>query len=107
MKFIQNYLGEIFNSTVGCIKLQLDQKSRIQSCVDLQSQKTSYKIGQPELILASIEFVSNNSDLPDRKGSLMQEYKKEHDGLFTYKYKLLYGKETNEVFQYALGYRDD
>lgn len=107
MKFLQDYIGDLFNCNAGCVRLSFEQDSRIQRRVDVMTQKAKYSVGAPEIILASIEFVSDTPDLQECNGSLRQEHKREHEeGLFDYKYKLLYGKETTTVFQYALGYQE-
>ena len=107
MKFLQDYLQGIFKNNIGNVKINLSHDNHICSVVELPSTTITKSIGSSKLIQVELEFICDSSTLPERLGSLRLLSKHNDDAnLCMYRYLCLYGKETSDIFRYALGYDD-
>ena len=106
MKFLQDYLQDIFKSNIGNVKINLSHDNHICSVVEISPTTITKSIGSSKLIQVELEFICDSSTLPERIGSLRLLSKHNDANLCIYRYLCLYGKETSDIFRYALGYDD-
>ena len=106
MKFLQDYLQGIFKNNIGNVKISLSHDNHICSTVEIPSATIIKSIGSCKLIQVELEFTCDSSALPERLGSLRLLSNHNDANLCTYRYLCLYGKETSDIFRYALGYDD-
>lgn len=108
MKFIEDYLGGLFNTGIYDVELCYSSPREFIRVEHLcQDKEDTVYPGALCKIVVELRFKAMTLDIPDRYGSLVL-MSKENDvggyhGLVQYKCECLSGKETNELFRYALG----
>ena len=108
MKFLDDYLSELFGCCVCDVKLEVYTPSRILSIVAMDTGKETALHGGRELLQVSVEFKAFDNDLPSEKGTLRKQYQRVlYSNLSDYTYVALQGKETTEMLKYALGFKEE
>lgn len=108
MKFIEEYLGSLFNTGIYDVELCYASPREFIRVVHLcQDKEDTVYPGAAHNIVVELSFKAMTLDIPDRVGSLLLISKENnadgYHGPVQYKYKCLHGKETSELFRYALG----
>ena len=108
MKFLDDYISELFGCCVCDVKLEVYTPSRIHSIVSMDTGKETAIHGGSGLLQVSVEFKAFDNDLPSEKGTLRKKYQSVvHSNLSDYTYVALQGKETTEMLKYALGFKEE
>ena len=108
MKFLDDYLSELFSCCVCDVKLEVYTPSRIHSIVAIDTGKETALHGGRELLQVGVEFKAFDNDLPSEKGTLRKQYQRVlYSNLSDYTYVALQGKETTEMLKYALGFKEE
>jgi len=108
VKFIEEYLGSLFNTGIYDVELHYASPREFIRVANL-GQNTEDRIfpGSKQNIVVELSFKAMTLDIPDRVGSLILLRKENYAdgcyGLVQYKYRCLHGKETTDLFRYALG----
>ena len=104
MKFIEEYLTEIFGVDVCDVRLNYTKPTEVVACYSFKDHEYSAYRGGSGIIQVTVEFSAFSHDLPHRKGSLIMERKYEvYSNVSEYKYICVLGEETKKLFEYALG----
>ena len=104
MKFIEDYLTELFGVDVCDVRLNYTEPSNIVASYSFGDDEYVAYQGGREIIQVTVEFSAFSHDLPHRKGSLIMESKYEvYSNVSEYKYICVLGEETKKLFEYALG----
>ena len=104
MKFIEDYLTELFGVDVCDVRLHYAAPTNIIASYSFaDAEYTAYRGGR-ETIVVTVSFSAFSHDLPHRKGSLLMESKQTtYSNVSDYTYICVIGEETNKLFEYALG----
>ena len=104
MKFIEDYLTELFGVTVCDVRLEYLEPTRIvPSYSFVDSEYKAYRGGRG-IIQVTVAFKAFGHELPHRKGSLLMTSKNViYLNVSEYMYVCLNGEETRNMFEYALG----
>lgn len=108
MKFLDDYLSELFGCYVCDVKLEVYTPSRINSIVAIDAGKETALHCVRGLLQVGVEFKAFDNDLPSEKGTLRKKYQRVlYSNLSDYTYIALQGKETTEMLKYALGFKKE
>ena len=104
MKFIEDYLTELFGVGVCNVRLNYAAPTNIIASYSFaDAEYTAYRGGR-ETIVVTVSFSAFSHDLPHRKGSLLMESKHTiYSNVSDYTYICVLGEETKKLFEYALG----
>ena len=105
MKFIEDYLTELFGVDVCDVRLHYAEPTNIIAIYSFGDDEddTAYRGGR-ETIAVTVSFSAFSHDLPHRKGSLLMESKHTiYSNVSNYTYICVLGEETKKLFEYALG----
>ena len=104
MKFIEDYLTELFCVTVCDVRVEyLEPADVVPSYSFVDSEYKAYRGGRG-IIQVTVAFKAFGHELPHRKGSLLMTSKNAiYTNVSEYMYVCLNGEETRNMFEYALG----
>ena len=104
MKFIEDYLTELFGVDVCDVRLNYSEPTDIVAIRPFGSHEYEVVRGGRAQIQVTVEFSAFSHDLPHRKGSLIMERKyAAYSNVSEYKYICVLGEETKKLLEYALG----
>lgn len=111
MKFIEDYLGSLFKTNIYDVELHYSSPRDFIRVVHLyQDKEDTVCTGSVQNVVVELRFKAMTLDIPDKYGTLLLMSKENnvygYHGLVQYEYKCLHGKETNELFMYALGVKE-
>ena len=104
MKFIEDYLTELFGIDICDVRLHYAAPTNIIASYSFaDAEYTAYRGGR-ETLVVTVEFSAFSHDLPHRKGSLLMESKRTiYSNVSDYTYICVLGEETKKLFEYTLG----
>ena len=107
MKFIEDYLSELFGCEVCDVQVEyLEPADIVPSYSFADREYRAYRRGRG-LIQVTVAFKAFSHELPHRKGSLLMTSKNViYNNVSEYMYVCLNGEETRNMFEYALGKED-
>ena len=104
MKFIEDYLTELFGVDVCDVRLHYAAPTNIIAIYSFANAEYAACRGGRETIAVTVSFSAFSHDLPHKKGSLLMESKQTtYSNVSDYTYICVIGEETNKLFEYALG----
>ena len=104
MKFIEDYLTELFGVDVCDVRLHYAEPTDIIAAYSFKDHEYKACRGGRGTIQVTVTFSAFSHDLPHRKGSLLMESKHTtHFNVSDYTYICVLGEETKKLFEYALG----
>ena len=104
MKFIEDYLTELFGVDVCDVRLNYTAPTNIIASYSFSDDEYKAYRGICETITVTVTFSAFSHDLPRRKGSLIMESKHTtYSNVSEYTYICVLGEETKKLFEYALG----
>ena len=107
MKFIEDYLSELFGVTVCDVRVEYLEPTRVVPSYSFGDREYRGYSGGRGLIQVTIAFKAFSHELPHRKGSLLMTSKNViYANVSEYMYTCLNGEETKNMFEYALGKED-
>ena len=104
MKFIEDYLTELFGVDVCDVQIDYHSPSEVISYhLVVEEEEKAVNVGRGMLRIR-VTFSAFSHELPRRKGSLLMATKyTRYSNLSEYTYVCLQGEETKKLFEYALG----
>ena len=104
MKFIEDYLTELFGVDVCNVRLHYAAPTNIIASYSFADDEYTAYRGGCETIVVTVSFSAFSHDLPHRKGSLLMESKHAiYSNVSDYTYICVLGEETKKLFEYAPG----
>lgn len=103
MKFIEDYLGELFGCEVCNVKLDFHSSGEIAPIYRHGMEDEALSLGRG-MTHITLEFYAFDNNLPMDKGSLRGVLKERYySNMSLYRWICLRGEETNKLFEYAMG----